>query len=68
MGKAARNRALKAKQHDQQRERAAIRDAVGEVLKLETYDAFARRELVRGATLRPPRVLGAVPSRRRLGA
>ncbi len=41
VGKAARNRALKAKQLDHQHERAAVRDVVGEVLKLQTYDAFA---------------------------
>ncbi len=41
MGKAARNRALKAKQHNEQLERAAARDAVGKILGLETYDAFS---------------------------
>lgn len=40
MGKAKRNRGLRAKQATDERERIAVREAVGEILGLETYQAF----------------------------
>src|SRR5271166_731110 len=40
MGKAARNRARRAEEEELERERETTRDAVGELLQLEDYDAF----------------------------